>query len=132
VEAAVVNVSVDCKHGVNMMEHCSRCALEEKQMELDWHARDEAAEDEWYEERMDRIGQNGNNGEHYDQVNHPSHYTSGDIECIAAIKAALTPEEFRGYCKGNNLKYTWRERHKGGNESLLKGVWYISQLTGGE
>ena len=48
-----------------------------------------------------------------DNVNHPAHYTQGSIECIDAIEAALTPEEFRGYCKGNALKYLWRERSKG-------------------
>lgn len=63
-----------------------------------------------------------------DVVNNPSHYTQGNIECIEAIKSALTPEEFRGYCKGNMIKYLWRERLKGGNESLAKGQWYISQL----
>ena len=59
-----------------------------------------------------------------DAVNHPSHYNNGQIECIDAIKAALTDEEFRGFCKGNVLKYTWRERHKGGDESLKKAAWY--------
>ena len=63
-----------------------------------------------------------------DLVNHPSHYTDGGIECIDAIEAALTAEEFRGYCKGNNLKYTWRERHKGGTESLKKALWYLDRL----
>ena len=63
-----------------------------------------------------------------DLVNHPSHYTEGEIECIEAIEAALTPEEFRGYCKGNLLKYGWRERHKGGTESLRKGQWYLDRL----
>ena len=63
-----------------------------------------------------------------DMVNHPSHYTDGGIECIDAIEAALTAEEFRGYCKGNNLKYTWRERHKGGTESLKKAQWYLDRL----
>ena len=33
------------------------------------------------------------------------HYRHGEIECIDAIQAALTPEEFRGFCKGNVLKY---------------------------
>lgn len=64
-----------------------------------------------------------------DPVNHPEHYTAGGIECIDAIEAALTPEEFRGYCKGNALKYIWRERHKGGEESLRKARWYINKLT---
>ena len=63
-----------------------------------------------------------------DSVNHPAHYTQGEIECIDAIQAALTPEEFAGYCKGNALKYIWREQHKGGAESLLKAQWYLDRL----
>jgi hypothetical protein len=62
-----------------------------------------------------------------DMVNSPPHYRMGDIECIDAIRAALTPEEFRGYCKGNALKYIWRERHKG-SDSLLKASWYLAKL----
>lgn len=64
-----------------------------------------------------------------DLVNSPPHYKQGDIECIDAIKAALTEEEFRGYCKGNAIKYSWRERHKGGDESLKKAIWYLDRLT---
>lgn len=63
-----------------------------------------------------------------DNVNHPSHYTDGGIECIEAIEAALTAEEFRGYCKGNLMKYGWRERMKGGTESLKKAQWYLDRL----
>lgn len=69
-------------------------------------------------------------GEAVDMVNHPPHYTHGGIECIEAIEAALTPEEFRGYCKGNALKYIWRERHKGGQESLQKAGWYMQRALG--
>lgn len=64
-----------------------------------------------------------------DMVNHPPHYTQGDIECIDAIRAALTPDEFRGYCKGAAHKYIWRERHKGGDESLKKAVWYLNKAV---
>ena len=63
-----------------------------------------------------------------DVVNHPSHYTDGGIECIEAIEAALTTEEFRGYCKANCMKYIWRESHKGGTESLKKAQWYLRRL----
>ena len=63
-----------------------------------------------------------------DVVNHPSHYTDGGIECIEAIEASLTPEEYRGYLKGNIQKYLWRERLKGGTESLKKGQWYLDRL----
>lgn len=65
-----------------------------------------------------------------DAVNHPSHYTFGAIECIDAIKAMLTAEEFRGYCKGNAIKYIWRERHKGSDESIEKAAWYIKAMGG--
>ena len=63
-----------------------------------------------------------------DTVDHPSHYTDGGIECIEAIEAALTNEEFRGYCKGNCMKYIWREKHKGGTESLKEAQWYLDRL----
>jgi len=65
--------------------------------------------------------------EKVDMVNAPPHYRQGDIECIDAIRAALTPEEFRGYCKGNAIKYIWRERYKGGNESIEKADYYMNK-----
>jgi len=64
-----------------------------------------------------------------DEVNHPSHYTDGAIECIEAIEAQLTPEEYRGYLKGNCVKYLWRERIKGGTTSLKKAQWYLDRLV---
>lgn len=60
-----------------------------------------------------------------DEVNHPAHYTQGDIECFDAIRAALTAEEFRGYLKGNIIKYIWRERMKKG---VSKAQWYINKF----
>ena len=63
-----------------------------------------------------------------DLINHPPHYTSGNVECIDAIRAALTPEEFRGYCKGNVMKYVFRERMKGGDEDLAKARWYLDAV----
>jgi hypothetical protein len=66
--------------------------------------------------------------EHPDNVNSPAHYTAGAVECIDAIRAALTPEEFRGYCKGNAIKYVWRERMKGGDESVAKAAWYLDRM----
>jgi len=64
-----------------------------------------------------------------DLVNHPSHYTDGNIECIEAIEAQLTPEEYRGYLKGNVAKYVWREKNKGGIQSLQKAQWYLTRLV---
>lgn len=63
-----------------------------------------------------------------DPINHPAHYAgSNGIECIDAMRATLTPDEFRGYCKGAAFKYIWRERQKGRNESLAKAVWYLNE-----
>jgi len=64
----------------------------------------------------------------FDDVIRPKHYNNGSIECIEAIEAALTPEEFRGACKANVLKYVWREQNKGGVESLKKAKWYLDRL----
>ena len=63
-----------------------------------------------------------------DNVNHPSHYTQGGIECIDAIQASMTKEAFCGYLKGNIQKYMWRYEHKGGLESVKKAKWYIDKL----
>jgi len=63
-----------------------------------------------------------------DPVNNPDHYTSGDIECIYAIKAAMTTNEYFGYLRGNCIKYIWRYRQKNGLEDLRKAEWYLRRL----
>jgi hypothetical protein len=64
-----------------------------------------------------------------DMVNSPPHYKVGGIEVIDYIKAKLTPEEFRGYLKGNMLKYTSRAGHKDDAvEDIGKLVWYANKL----
>ncbi|MEK0176145.1 DUF3310 domain-containing protein [Tetragenococcus halophilus] len=62
-----------------------------------------------------------------DNVNHPNHY-QGDIETIDYIKDKLTDEEFRGFVKGNVLKYVSREGLKNGDEDLKKSDWYLNKL----
>lgn len=62
-------------------------------------------------------------------VNAPSHYTQGDIDCIDAIKAALSPEEYRGFLRGNMMKYNWRLGLKG--KAVIdseKCKWYNDKL----
>ena len=63
-----------------------------------------------------------------DLVNHPPHYNNGKIECIEAIEAMLTHEEFVGYLRGNSLKYRWRFRYKNGVQDLDKADWYETKL----
>lgn len=58
----------------------------------------------------------------------PAHYTSGDIECIDAIKAQMTQDEFLGYLRGNSIECLWRYRQKGGADDLRKAEWYLRRL----
>lgn len=67
---------------------------------------------------------------HEDVVNHPSHYTSGGIECIDAIKAALECHEdpVGAWLTGQCLKYLWRWPLKNGLEDLKKCQFYLNKL----
>ena len=64
-----------------------------------------------------------------DPVVAPNHYMVGGIETIDFIRAKLTQEEFRGFCKGNVIKYLSRAEHKGGSEDYKKARVYIGWLT---
>lgn len=65
-----------------------------------------------------------------DMVNHPDHYTSGKVECIEGIEAALTPIQYCGYLRGNVMKYLWRcERKANMLEDLKKAQWYLNRLV---
>ena len=64
-----------------------------------------------------------------DNVNSPAHYQNGGIETIEIIQTMLTPEEYRGYLKGNILKYRERAQHKGNAEQdYAKAKWYMDRL----
>lgn len=64
-----------------------------------------------------------------DNVNHPDHYNQGDIECIDAMKAAMSEEQFKGYLRGCAMKYLWRFDNKGSPvEDLRKAKWYLEKL----
>jgi len=68
-------------------------------------------------------------GEELDEVDNPYHYNRKGIECIDAIEASMSDEEFRGYLKGNVLKYIWRYTYKDKPlEDLKKARWYHEKL----
>lgn len=83
--------------------------------------------DEWPEERIERIAQSDASGDHYDAVDHPSHYQSADgIECIDAIRAALGLEGFVSHCRGTAIKYAFRAGKKQKHaEDLRKACVYL-------
>jgi len=65
-----------------------------------------------------------------DPIN-PNHYRAGEIECIDAIAAQLSPTEFRGYLRGQVAKYCWRLGLKDSVEQDAKKLlWYASMLAG--
>lgn len=64
-----------------------------------------------------------------DFVNHPPHYNRKGIECLDAIEASMEEEEWKGYLKGNTMKYLWRYTYKGNAvEDLRKAEFYLKKL----
>lgn len=64
-----------------------------------------------------------------DNVNHPSHYTGGKIECIDALESATEGlVGIEAVCTANAIKYLWRWKRKGAVEDLKKAQWYIDHL----
>lgn len=57
-----------------------------------------------------------------------NHYNKYQIQPIAALKDCLSEEEYRGYLRGNAIKYQVRYRDKGGMEDLRKAQWYLDEL----
>ena len=81
-------------------------------------------DDQWYAKRFELITSAPS------PVFSPNHYNSGSLECIDAIEASMSRDEFLGYLKGNTMKYLWRYRYKGKpEEDLKKAQWYQEKLT---
>ena len=58
----------------------------------------------------------------------PAHYQKGGVECIEAIEASMSKEAFKGFLKGNCIKYIYRYENKNGAEDLKKAEWYLLRL----
>ncbi len=59
----------------------------------------------------------------------PSHYKlDSGRESIDILQDILSPEEFRGFLRGNIFKYEIRYRNKNGVEDLRKAAWYMDKL----
>ena len=65
-------------------------------------------------------------------VQSPSHYCKGGIECIDAIRSSMTEQAFIGFCKGNVIKYVFRYEDKGGVEDLEKAAVYLDWMIQAE
>lgn len=77
---------------------------------------------------VEENSENGNN------VDSPKHYCLKmkgiEAEVIDVIRAPMTEEEFKGYCKGNVIKYVTRENKKNGMEDLRKAKKYLEYVIG--
>lgn len=64
-----------------------------------------------------------------DNVNHPSHYNNGSVECIDAMEAATVNKSgAEAVCTSNIIKYLWRYEAKNGLEDVKKAQWYLNRL----
>lgn len=58
----------------------------------------------------------------------PAHYKQGGLEVITVLRKKMSKEEFKGFCKGNILKYVMRADHKNGAEDYKKAMQYLKWL----
>lgn len=81
---------------------------------------------------METVGAKTAHTEEVDMVNHPPHYKlSNGMESIDVIRAVLSPEEYKGWCKGNALKYQFRAGKKDPakeSEDYRKAEFYLKEL----
>lgn len=64
-----------------------------------------------------------------DNINHPKHYCKSGLECIDAIRAAVSNlSPFEAVCVANIIKYAWRYKDKNGLEDVKKAAKYLQLL----
>ena len=95
----------------------------EKQKSLD-----DVTPEEWNRVSRTAVGKLYHPEDKHNPVTQPDHYNKGAIEAIEAIKASMHPQEYKGYLKGNCLKYLWRYEYKNGVEDLRKARVYLDWL----
>lgn len=63
---------------------------------------------------------------------HPpvAHYDRGQVQPIDFMEGSFTPDEYRGFLKGQVIKYISRYRYKGAPEAdLIKAQTYLGWLA---
>lgn len=61
-------------------------------------------------------------------VTRQSHYMRLNIQPLMLMFNDLSKDEFKGYLKGNIIKYVLRAEMKGGNEDYAKAAFYAKLL----
>ena len=62
-----------------------------------------------------------------DNVNHPSHYETGNFECIDVMIETQGKEAVMDFCVCNAFKYISRHNNKNGIEDVKKAKWYLDK-----
>lgn len=57
-----------------------------------------------------------------------THYAAKAVQPWQAMAAWMTPEQFKGFLRGNAIKYLARCDDKGGVEDLKKARHYLDKL----
>lgn len=57
-----------------------------------------------------------------------NHYKDMAVQPWAVMEAVLTPEEFRGFLKGNIIKYSMRQGKKQDSDDANKAKHYMMKL----
>jgi hypothetical protein len=58
-----------------------------------------------------------------------THYKDMGMQPWAVMEAVLTPEEFRGFLKGNVIKYAMRQGKKADSDDTNKAKHYAMKLN---
>ena len=64
-----------------------------------------------------------------DNVNHPSHYETGKVECIDAMIETQGIDAVKSFCICNAFKYIWRHQNKNQLEDVKKAIWYLNKFV---
>lgn len=114
-----------CEESGVSLEDCRKKFEECRKMSID-----EAKPQEWDRVAKSKTftGKLAHPQDQHNPVTQPDHYNKGAIEAIEAIKASMHPQEYKGYLKGNCLKYLWRYEYKNGLEDLNKAQVYLNWL----
>lgn len=62
-----------------------------------------------------------------DNVNHPSHYETGNFECIDVMIETQGKEAVMDFCICNAFKYIYWHNNKNGIEDVKKAKWYLDK-----
>ena len=57
-----------------------------------------------------------------------THYKDMPVQPWVVMESVLTPEEFRGFLKGNIIKYSMRQGRKEGSDDAAKAFHYLQKL----